>query len=215
MLIGGNAVMKVIEKTAKTTDEAIELALKELKVTRQDVEVEILEQGSRGLFGLIGAKDATVRVTYKVDYAKKAEEFLSFILKKMDVDFEIQSTLNKGILNISISGPKMGRVIGSRGETLDCLQFLTSLHVNKDSEEQHVRVILDVENYRNKRQETLTNLANKLATIVKKTGRKKELEPMNAYERRIIHSALEANTYVETHSVGDEPNRRIVITLKR
>lgn len=207
--------MKVIEETAKTVDEAINLALKELEVTRQDVEIEVLNEGSRGLFGIIGAKDAMVRVTYVVDYAKKAKEFLSFILNKMDIDYEIKTEINKGILNINISGSKMGRVIGSRGETLDSLQFLTTLYLNRDSEDHHLRVILDVENYRNKRQETLVNLANKLAAVVKKTGRKKELEPMNAYERRVIHSALEANEYVETHSVGEEPNRRIIINLKK
>lgn len=208
--------MKTIEKNGKTVDEAVSKALDELGVKKDDVEIEVLDEGSKGFLGIIGGRNAVVRVTYKTDYVKIAHSFVSGILNKMNLDFVIQIEKKASTLNINISGPKLGLIIGNRGETLDSLQYLTSLAVNKHAEadNEHVKIFIDAENYRQKRQETLVNLARKLSHTVRKTGKRIELEPMNAYERRVIHCALEADRFVETYSLGDEPNRKVVITLK-
>lgn len=207
--------MKTLEVTAKTVDEAIANGIKELGVSRDKVEIEILDKGTRGIFGF-GAKPASVKLTAKNDYIGSAKKFLEDILNQMGVESKIDIVEEGSVIKINLSGPNMGILIGYRGETLDSIQYLVSLVINKESkEEEYKRVILDTENYRKKREETLIRLANKLAYKVKKYNRSVSLEPMNPYERRVIHAALQDNQYVTTHSEGEEPYRKVVICLKK
>ncbi|MBL4938401.1 protein jag [Clostridium sp. YIM B02515] len=207
--------MKVIEMTGKTVDDAIKNALNELKVTEDKIEVEVLEEGSKGLFKLIGAKPARIKVKVKRDYIYEAKTFLRDILDNMGITAEIKIKEETDTIKISLTGPDMGILIGYRGETLDSLQYLVSLVVNKGHETAYKRVVLDTENYRLKREETLKRLAFKVAGTVRRTGKIIKLEPMNPYERRIIHSALQDDRYVQTFSEGEEPYRRVVVDLKK
>lgn len=236
--------MKYIEKSAKTIEEAVELALKELNTTKEQAEIEVLEQPSKGIFGF-GSRNAKVKVTLKETTKEKeelkpktakeakpmrqsepglpatdedksaAQKFLREVLDAMDIKAEIRMKCIGDCLNINLSGPKMGIIIGRRGQTLDSLQYLVSLVVNKNKgREGYVKVILDTEDYRRKREETLVRLAKRLADGVIRSGKKVELEPMNPYERRIIHSALQNNDRITTFSEGEEPYRKVVIALK-
>lgn len=207
--------MKNIEIMGKTTEEAIQNALKELNVTKDKVEIEILEEGSKGFLNIIGVKPAKVRVTLKRDSAGEATKFLRDVLNSMKIKAEIHSKEENDELKIDLVGPNMGVLIGYRGETLDSLQYLVSLVVNKNHDETYKRVILDMANYRQTRQDTLKRLANKMGDKVRVSGKTLKLEPMNPYERRVIHSTLQNNEYVTTHSEGDEPYRRVVIELKK
>ena len=206
--------MKSIEVEGKTVEEALEKALNELCLTKENANVEVLEQGSKGLFNVIGVKRAKIRVTSKYDYIEEARKFIYNILKSMELDAEINIIEENDTLKINLSGKKMGLIIGYRGETLDSIQYLVSLVVNKHHELPRKKVILDTENYRSKREETLKGVAVKTAARVKKTRKSFKLEPMNPYERRIIHSALQDNPDVDTFSEGEEPFRRVVIELK-
>lgn len=207
--------MNFVEKTGRTVDEALELALIQLDTARENVEVEVLEEDSKGFLGLFGNKDARIRVTIKVTVDSIAEDFLKDVFENMGVkDTTIQTSLENDVLNINVEGENMAILIGRRGQTLDSLQYLTSLVVNKDRED-YIRVILDTENYRKKRKETLERLANKLAYKAKKMRKDIVLEPMNPYERRIIHSALQGNPHVSTRSEGDEPYRKVIIFLNK
>lgn len=205
--------MLSVEKSAKTKDEAIAAALAELKASADEVEIEIIEEGSKGFLG-IGNKNAVVKVTLIPNPAKRAEDFLNglFTITNEDVTVDVNKT-NDG-LDIELSGPDMGIVIGKRGETLDALQHLTSLVVNRGDNE-FMKVSLDTENYREKRNAALESLAHKLASKVVRTGRNTTLEPMNAYERRIIHATLQNDEKVTTYSVGQGMNRKVVIALKK
>jgi len=207
--------MRTIEMTGKTVEEAIKNALLDLNVTEDKVEVEVLEEGSKGIFKLLGAKPARIRVKVKRDYIYEAKTFLRDVLNAMNVKAEIRIKEEKDVINIALTGPDMGIIIGYRGETLDSLQYLVSLIINKGHEGEYKRVILDTENYRFKREETLKRLASKMASRVKMSGKQVKLEPMNPYERRVIHSALQDNPYVVTYSEGDEPYRRVVVDLKK
>lgn len=207
--------MKIVETVGKTVEEALKSALQQLKVTKDKVDVEIIEEGSKGLFNLIGSKPAKIRVIVKKNQIDEAKAFLTDVLTSMGVESEIEITEDKDTLNINLSGSKMGLVIGYRGETLDSLQYLVSLVVNKDHSVPYKRVVLDTENYRSKREETLMRVAQKTAYKVRKSGRPYKLEPMNPYERRVIHSALQDYNDINTYSEGEEPFRRIVVSLKR
>ena len=207
--------MKTIEMTGKTVEEALKHALDELNLTKDKVDVEVIDEGSKGLFNLIGTKPAKVKVTAKPDSLDDAKTFLVSVLRYMDINADIDIKEENDIININLKGPKMGLVIGYRGETLDSLQYLVSLVVNKNHENSYKRVVLDAENYRQKREETLIKVAQKTAYKVKKSGRPYKLEPMNPYERRIIHSALQEYTDIKTYSEGEEPFRRIIISLKK
>lgn len=202
-----------VEKTAKTIEAAVELALHELNASRDEVDIEILEEGNKGILGIIGSRDAKVRVTVKETKGDRAVSFLTEIFDKMGVEAEIDIDEDEDNAYLTINGDDIGIVIGRRGETLDALQYLTSLVVNK-REDSYKRIVIDIENYRQKREDTLIKLANRLAEKVKKYKKSITLEPMNPYERRIIHSTLQDNRYVKTYSLGDEPNRKVVITLK-
>lgn len=207
---------KVIEKTGKTVEEAINNSLSELNLTRDKVDVEVLDEGNKGLFGLLGSRLAKVKVTVKYDYALEAKSFLRQMLNSMDIKAEIKVEDTENGLKINMTGPDMGILIGYRGETLDALQYLISLVINKNkTSTEYKRVILDTENYRQKREETLIKLANRIAIKARNQKRNVALEPMNPYERRIIHSALQDNPYVTTRSEGEEPYRKVVVELKR
>ncbi len=294
--------MRSIESSAKTMEEAVTQGLEKLGVSLGDVTIDILEEGSKGLFGLLGNKPARVRLTVKESAedsdilsslslrnderedtaeepkkpakpakndkpvknekpaaaepaakpakndrpavkntpkppkaqpdtaeteptaaaetrdpgtaAGKAQQFLLDVTRLMNVNVSVAAdTDGEGNVRVDMHGDTLGILIGRRGETLDALQYLTSLNVNRGQEE-YTRVTIDTENYRAKREEALTRLANRMANRAVKTGRKVVLEPMNPYERRILHSALQQNDAVTTHSEGDEPNRHVVITLK-
>ena len=207
--------MKSIEVEGKTVEEALNKALIELGTNRNMVNVDILSHGSKGLFNVIGVKPAKIRVSNKYNYIEEAKFFIANILNCMEIEATIDFKEENDILRINLSGEKMGVIIGYRGETLDSIQYLVSLVVNKAHELPHKKVILDTENYRNKREETLKGVAIKTANKVKKTGKVFTLEPMNPYERRIIHSALQDNAFVNTYSEGDEPFRRVVVELKK
>jgi len=207
--------MKSIEVEGKTVEEALNKALIELGTDENMVNVEILTHGSKGLFNVIGVKPARIRVSNKYDYIEEAKIFIANILNCMDIEAKIDFKEENDILRINLSGEKMGVIIGYRGETLDSIQYLVSLVVNKVHELPHKKVILDTENYRNKREETLKGVAIKTANKVKKTRKVFKLEPMNPYERRIIHSALQENAFVNTYSEGDEPFRKVVVELKK
>jgi spoIIIJ-associated protein len=210
----GEQGMKNIIMSARTVEEALKNALKELNVTEDKVEYEVLEEGNKGFLG-IGAKPAKVSVTVKRDYVNEARTFLKNVLDTMDIKAEIAIKEEDDVINITLSGDKMGVIIGYRGETLDSLQYLTSLVVNKQHDIPYKRIVLDTENYRNKREETLKRLADKTAYKVKKSGKPFKLEPMNPYERRIIHAALQGDSSIHTYSEGEEPYRRIVVEKKR
>ncbi len=207
--------MKVIEMTGRTVEEALKNALNELKVTEDKIEVEVLDAGNKGFFNLIGTRPAKIRVKVKRDYMYEAKTFIRDVLDHMGVRAEIRVKEENNIVKVSLTGPDMGILIGYRGETLDSLQYLISLVVNKGHEMEYKRVILDTENYRIKREETLKRLARRIAEKVRRTGRPVKLEPMNPYERRIIHSALQNDFYVNTYSEGEEPFRRVLVDLKK
>ena len=204
---------KTIEKSAKTVQDALALALKELGLSESEVEYEVIEEGSRGIFG-IGAKDAVIKVTPKINFEARAYDFLNDVFVGMGLRVNVDITVSDKRMDIVLSGDNMGIIIGKRGDTLDALEHLVSLCVNRGDGE-YIRVSLDTENYREKRRQTLVNLAENLANSVVKNKKKVTLEPMNSNERRIIHSTLQQNKYVDTYSIGDEPNRKVVIALKK
>ena len=207
---------KWVEATGKTVENAIENGLRELGVTRDKVTIDIVESGNKGVFGLLGAKPAKVKLTLKKDYSAIAKTFLREVLDKMGIMCEIQIKEEEDVLKINLAGPRMGALIGHRGETLDSLQYLVSLVVNKEnSDNEFKKVLLDTQNYRQKREETLIKLANRLAYKVKRYNKSITLEPMNPYERRIIHAALQNHPEVTTYSIGEEPYRKVVIDLKK
>ena len=210
--------MKSIEKLGKTVEEAIALALEELGAKRDEVEIEVLEEGSKGFLGLLGARPAKVRVTLKDSLGEKieaAKAFLAGLLERMGVQAEVTATVGEDqLVYINMTGRRMGVVIGRRGQTLDAIQYLVNLVANKIPGPR-ARIVLDAEGYREKRAETLRNLAEKLAKKAKTERRKAVLEPMNALERRIVHLALANDDEVETRSEGEEPYRRVVIVPKR
>ena len=207
--------MEYIEISAKTVDEAITEALVKLGTTSDRIEYEIVEKGNNGFLG-IGRKDAVIKVRKKYSVNDDIKDFLNKVFEAMDLKVEIVMTAeeNSNVINVDLKGDDMGVLIGKRGQTLDSLQYLTSLVVNKEQKD-YVRVKLDTENYRKRRKETLENLARNIAYKVKKTRRPVSLEPMNPYERRIIHSALQGNKFVETYSEGSEPYRHVVVAPKR
>lgn len=203
--------MKSIEITARSVEEAVEKALEELELKRDEVEVEVLEEASRGFLGIIGAKMAKVRVTEKLSGLKKAQEFLENVTRKMGVMADITVEEKNDYAYLTLNGDNLGILIGRRGDTLDALQYLTNLVANKGANGERVKIILDAERYRQKRENTLKRLATRIATKVKKTGNKVVLEPMSPQERRIIHTALQNDKQVQTTSEGKEPYRRVVI----
>ncbi|NLK42947.1 MAG: protein jag [Tissierellia bacterium] len=208
--------MRSVIKVSKTIDDAINDALLELNVGKEDVKIEILEEPSKGLFGLIGGKDAMVKVTVVYDPIEIADNFVSKLLASMNIRAVTMVKKEEDciVVNITdISSTDMGILIGKRGNTLDSVQYLLSLVLNK-GKEKYIKVLVDVDGYRAKREETLIRLANKMAEKARYSRRSVKLEPMNPYERRIIHSALQNMDGITTYSEGDEPFRRVVIQSK-
>ncbi|WKV07604.1 RNA-binding cell elongation regulator Jag/EloR [Thermoanaerobacterium sp. CMT5567-10] len=206
--------MREIIKTGKTVEEAINAGLIELGVSRDMVDIEVIDEGSKGFLGLLG-KQAIVKIIVKDVVKENVKKFLDGIIKLIGINVEYDIDEKDNSLLVNLKGNGVGLLIGYRGETLDSLQYLTSLVANKKNIEGiHKRILLDAENYRAKREKILINLANKIAKKVKQENRSITLEPMNANERRIIHLALQDDPDIETFSEGDEPNRRVTISLK-
>ena len=204
-----------IEISAKNVDDAITQATVQLGITSDQLEYEVLDKGSTGFLG-IGSKNAVIKARKKFSIDENVVEFLSSIFDAMKMEVEILVAVNEEehIIEVELKGDDMGILIGKRGQTLDSLQYLTNLAINKHSDE-YYKVKIDTEDYRKRRKETLENLAKNIAYKVKRTKRPVSLEPMNPFERRIIHSALQNDRYVTTHSEGDEPYRHVVVTLKK
>ncbi len=202
--------------SAKTVEDAITQASVALGVTSDKLEYEVIEKGSSGLLGIFGVKPAVIKARKKVTIFDEGREFLEKVFDKMNMKVTIHMDYNEEEKSVSINltGDEMGILIGKRGQTLDSLQHLVSLVINKHSEE-YIRVKLDTENYRERRKETLESLAKNIAYKVKRTRRPVSLEPMNPYERRIIHAALQDDRYVVTKSEGEDPFRHVVVLLKK
>ena len=207
--------MDFIEISAKTVDDALTEASVKLGTTSDKLEYEVIEKGSSGFLG-IGSKNAVIKVKVKTSVEDEVRNFLVQVFSAMEMEVEISIKVNEAdkFIDVELKGPDMGVLIGKRGQTLDSLQYLTNLAINKHSEN-YFKVKIDTEDYRNRRKETLENLVRNIAYKVKRTKRAYPLEPMNPFERRIIHSALQNDKYVTTHSEGDEPYRHVVVTLKK
>ena len=207
--------MEFIEVTGKTVEDALTEASVQLGTTSDKIEYEVVEKGSTGFLG-IGSKDAVIKVRLKASTQDLVKEFLSsvFDAMKMEVEIIVNVSEENKLVEVELKGDDMGVLIGKRGQTLDSLQYLTSLSLNKHSDN-YYRVKVDTEDYRKRRKETLENLASNIAYKVKKTKRSVSLEPMNPFERRVIHSALQNDRFVTTHSEGEEPYRHVVVTLKK
>ncbi|MDP4133051.1 MAG: RNA-binding cell elongation regulator Jag/EloR [Bacillota bacterium] len=207
--------MKFVEKRAKTVDEAVNLALEELKVSIGDVNIEILEE-TKPLFGILGGKEAKVRVSLKErEETSAACDFLKNVTEKLGMKTEFDTSYNEDEerIKVEIKGEGLGLLIGRRGETLDALQYLTNIIVNKKTDS-YVKVTLDAENYRSRREEALVVLAKRMADKAVKYKKNMIIEPKNPYERRIIHEALQDYPGVTTYSTGEEPNRKVVVAYK-
>lgn len=207
--------MEYIDISAKTLDEAITDACRQLSVTSDSLDYIVIEEGSTGFLGL-GHKPYLIKARAKNTMDDGAKKFLDEIFAAMEMEVNVTVRMNDedNSLDIELAGDDMGILIGKRGQTLDSLQYLTSIIVNKGKEE-YIRVKIDSENYRRRRKDTLEKLAKNLSSKVKKTGRNVTLEPMNPYERRIIHSYLHDDDEINTYSVGDEPTRKVVISCKK
>jgi spoIIIJ-associated protein len=205
--------MKAVEKSGRTVDEAVAAALEELSLPSHRVKVEVLDEGKGGFLG-IGAKPALVRVTPTESRRDRVEQFLREVCGAMGVDVSISMVEQSEYLHVDVTGPEAGILIGHHGQTLDAMQYLVNLVASKVGEDGQ-RVLLDVEDYRKRREETLTRLATRLAERVKRNGESMALEPMSAHERRVIHLALQENPDVVTTSEGEDPFRRVVIQVKR
>lgn len=207
--------MEFAEFSAKTVDDAIVDACAKLVITRDKLEYEVIEEGNNGFLG-IGSKPAIIKARVKSNIDDVAKDFLNEVFAAMDMTVNVDVKYDEfdKSMNIDLSGDDMGVLIGKRGQTLDSLQYLVNLVVNKNTEEK-IYVKVDTEDYRRRRRQTLENLAKNMAAKVKRTRRSVTLEPMNPYERRIIHSALQNDKFVTTHSEGEEPFRKVVVTLKK
>ena len=205
--------MKSLEIRSKTKDEAKSKALTELNVKLEDLQVEVLENPSKGFLGFLGAKDGLYKFTVieKETELDIAKAFVENILKNSNIKGDLSVTQQGNVINVDIKGEEAAVLIGRRGETLDSIQLLTGLALNKINKNSSMRVVVDIENYRSKREESLIRYAQKVAREVIKTKKTKKLEYMNPYERRIIHSALQNNKSVSTYSEGTDPYRRLVI----
>lgn len=207
--------MEFVEFKAKTKDEALTNASLEFGCPIESIEYEVVSEASKGFIG-IGAKPCIIKARKKKTFVDEIEEYIASMLDAMGIEAKINIDYDdiEGEMNIDLEGSDMGILIGKRGQTLDALQYLIRLAVNKKSES-YIKVKLDTENYRARRKETLENLAKNIAFKVKRTKRSFSLEPMNPYERRIIHSTLQNDKYVATKSEGEEPYRKVIVYLKK
>ncbi|OLO42139.1 protein jag [Alkalihalophilus pseudofirmus] len=205
--------MKKVTASGKTIEEAIQKALEELKAMREEVEIQVIENPQKGLFGLFGGKPALVEVELKPDSIEEARDFLQVLIEKMGVQVDIVSKTDNRETIFDLQGEHIGTLIGRRGQTLDSLQYLVNLVANRNSEG-FLRIRLDAENYRERRKQSLEQLAERLAKKAIQTKRPVKLEPMHAHERKVIHTALQSIKGIATYSEGQEPRRYIVITVK-
>jgi len=205
--------MKSIEISARTVDEAVKLAAQELDVSLEKIEIEVLEEPAKGFLGILGSRQARIRARVKEDKQDKAKRFLEEVTAHMGIKTTVQIEESDDYVRMTLSGGNLGSIIGRRGETLDALQYLANLVANKEGGERK-KIILDAEGYRKRREDTLRTLAKRLADKVKRSGQPVVLEPMNPQERRVIHTALQNDTRVQTLSEGEEPYRKVVISLK-
>lgn len=203
------------EFSAKTVDEALTEALIKLETTSDQIEYEVIEKESSGLLGLF-SKPARIRVCKKEDVQDIVRDFLNRLFENMNLNVEVEMNFDEEekIIYVELKGDEMGVLIGKRGQTLDSIQYLTSLVANKNRDE-YIKIKMDTENYRERRKETIENLAKNIAIKVKKTRRPATLEPMNPYERRLIHAALQDDKYVETYSEGEEPFRKVIVNISK
>lgn len=206
--------MRAVEKRGRSVEEAVSAALAELGLSKDEVEIEVLEEPSKGLFGLLGGREAVVRVKEKESKARKCKRFVEDVFRAIGVEASVEVREDSDYLYVGVKGDSAGTLIGYRGRALDALQYLVNLAVAGDDADKR-RIVLDIEEYRRRREETLRRVAGKAGERVKRTGRAIILEPMSAAERRIVHMALQGDPEVSTHSEGEEPYRRVVVTLKR
>ncbi|MFJ5718109.1 RNA-binding cell elongation regulator Jag/EloR [Neobacillus sp. NPDC093127] len=206
--------MKQVTATGQNVEEAVESALAQLQTTKDRAEVDIIDEGKKGLFGIFGSRPAVVKVTVIIDPLEEAKKFLTQVSEQMGAPVEIEIKRDGKQVHFVMTGEKIALLIGKRGQTLNSLQYLTQLVINRFSN-QYLTVILDAEDYRNRRSETLIQLAHRLALKAVKSGKDVPLEPMPSYERKVIHTALADNKRVKTFSDGSEPHRFIVITPVR
>ncbi|MBN2981182.1 RNA-binding cell elongation regulator Jag/EloR [Cohnella algarum] len=205
--------MKKLVASGKTVEEALKNGLNELGVGQDRVKVAVLEQPSKGLFGLFGAKDAKVELELIPDGVEEAMRFLGEVTEAMNVNVRAERSDDRDGVRINLTGSDLGMLIGRRGQTLDSLQFLMNIVANRHSD-RHLRIVLDAENFRERRQTTLESLSERMADKVVKTRKEVVLEPMSSQERKVIHARLQSHPLVKTYSKGDEPNRSVVIALK-
>lgn len=208
-------MIKCLEIRSKNKEEALKKALLELNVNQEDLEIEEIEQPIKGFLGFLGSKEGLYKFTVIEKECDIAKQFVENMLKNANVNAKVNITQEDNLIKVDIEGKDAACLIGRRGETLDSIQFLTGLALNKINKESHMRVLVDIENYRSKREESLIRYANKMAREVAKTKKTKKLDYMNPYERRIVHSALQNDKYVTTYSEGTDPYRRLVIEYKR
>lgn len=202
--------MREVTATGQTVDEAVQSALEQLNTSRDQVQVTIIDEGKKGILGVFGAKRAIVKVTLANNPIQEAEKYIKGVVKNMNVDVNVTSTVEDNHVTFDLSGEKIALLIGKRGQTLNALQYLTHLVVNKEGNKYHT-VTIDAEGYRGRRKETLEGLALRMADKAKRMNKKVALEPMPAYERKIIHSVLQDKDEVSTYSDGVEPHRHVVI----
>lgn len=208
--------MKSIEVTARTVEEAIDEALQKLEAKTEHVEITVLDEGNKGFLGIIGSKQARILAEVRPNHELKKEagfQFLEELFARMDVQVEITGSSDEEGVDLQVTGDDLGILIGRRGQTLNSLQYITNLAVNRQGG-QWIRINLDIGNYRFKREETLRSLAQRLASKAETTGRRVALDPMNPAERRIVHQELQGFSGVETHSEGEDPHRRVIILPK-
>ena len=207
--------MRFAEKKAKTVDGAVNQALAELGTSKDEVDIEIIEE-TKGLFGILGSKEVKVRVTLRErEEVTRAKEFIKNVTEKLGMNIEQEASYNEEdkLLKIELKGEGLGLLIGRRGETLDSIQYLTNIFVSKKSDD-YVKVTIDAENYRARREEALVSLAKRTASKAVKYRKNMIIEPKNPYERRIIHEALQDYPEVTTYSVGEDPNRKVIVAYK-
>ncbi|WP_246944314.1 RNA-binding cell elongation regulator Jag/EloR [Bacillus pinisoli] len=206
--------MKEITATGHSVDEALQTALAQLQAKRDEVDIEVVDEGKKGFLGLFGARLSVVKVKVKVNPIKEAKQFIENVIRKMGIQVEVVTSEKDREVTFQLTGKDIALLIGKRGQTLNSLQYLAQLVFNRHTN-QFTTIIIDAENYRSRRKETLEVLAGRLADKAIKTGKEVSLEPMPSFERKIIHATLIKNKKVKTFSTGEEPYRHLVITPKK
>nr|WP_273123520.1 RNA-binding cell elongation regulator Jag/EloR [Bacillus weihaiensis] len=205
--------MMEVTANGRNVEEAVEHALNQLQATKAEVEIKVVDEGSKGFLGIIGKKPAQVIVTIKPDPIKEAEAYIKEVVEKMGIKANVTVKKTGKTATFQITGDNMAMLIGKRGQTLNSLQYLTQLVANRYADH-YIQIYIDVENYRERRKEALNQLAEKVALQVQRTHSNVSLEPMPSHERKIIHAALAKYRHISTYSVGEEPKRHLVVALK-